>query len=215
MPLLILGVVASVEATTVLQHSFKNSFEANAEDYLYSTSSVRKYSEPASLPVTYWGTTANDVDAEIIYRFNPGTTITAGTLFARVNPFDFGSSWGEASIWGSKDGTNWEVLVPWTARGPTSQTLSFGSPLSPGILPNSLLGGTEIYIKGVLKTFNSPNTSHSMSQWARTPTFGLEDYEEDVFSITLESIPEPTTCGLALAAVLCLAAGRVGAAPTF
>lgn len=63
---LIMGCCGSATGEIILQHSFQNVYQAGAEDYLYSTSFLRKYSEWQNPPVTYWGTTANNQDAEIV-----------------------------------------------------------------------------------------------------------------------------------------------------
>lgn len=170
-----------------LQTSFQNVYDSNAEDYLHSTTNVRKYAEWQNPPITYWGTIVNEIDSEIIYKFSPGGKITDGTIYVNVAQFDFGDSWGEASIWGSKNNLYWRLL---------SKRTSFGTPESPETLPGYLLGGNELYIRGLLRTYNSPNSSYSMAQ------LGRSNGSADIFSINLNAIPEPTTCILFLAGLI-------------
>lgn len=120
-------------------------------------------------------------------------------MYARVSPFDFGSSWGQAWIYGSRDGVDWELLVDGSARGTQTYIWGTGVDETPADLPTTLLGGTEVWVKAVLRTFNSPNSSYSMSQWARASSADVyKDYRLDVFSIELNSsaVPEPHTWSL-------------------
>jgi len=128
-------------AEIVLKHSIQNVYQAEADAYLHSTRNVRKYSEWQRPPVTYWGTTANGVAGEIVYRFDAGVKIDGVKMFARVNPFDFGHRWGQAWIYGSKDGVTWELLVDGSARGGGTYVWGTGFGEMPKELPSTLTGG--------------------------------------------------------------------------
>src|SRR5262245_2685570 len=89
-----------------------NVFDANADLYVVCQQDVRKYSEWQSPPATYWGPSANDVQGLLTLRFDfPAPTasilLKAETLAAYHNG---GGHYGSASLWGSKDGSSWQLL---------------------------------------------------------------------------------------------------------
>ena len=176
----------TAEASILLQHSFHTVYDSNAEDFLYSTSNAVKRAEGNG--TKYWSPSANGVDAEIVYRFNAGAKIDQAVLYARVNQFDFGSSWGVADIWGSRNGQDWTWLAGNNqTRGDGTFRYGTGEDI-PDALPSNLLGGNEIWIKATMNTVGSP----IMAQWARNPYWIPE---ANVFEIQLHSnpVPEPAT----------------------
>ncbi len=176
----------TAEASLLLQHSFEKVHDPNAEDFLHSFSNaVKRYDV---LGIEYWSPEKNEVDAEIVYRFNAGAKIDQALLYARVDQFDDGD-YGLADIWGSRNGQDWTWLAG--SYGITGNRAYFygNSDDTPYALPSNLLGGNEIWIKATMYTVGDPR----MAQWARNYEYNPPDAK--VFEIQLYSnaVPEPAT----------------------
>ena len=148
---------------------FKHINETGAESYLVSSTNVRKYSEWQSPPNTYWGPTANGVDGVLTYRFPASQLIRAARLKASTDSYNFpwpgyfGSGKGWSSIWGSKNGSDWVLLLD--NPRPTDNVgrgLSYDQSL-----PADLLGGRELWIQVRLRVTEAPNTSYTTAQFGR------------------------------------------------
>jgi len=151
------------------EFGFQHINEAGAETYLVSTSNVRKYSEWQSPPLTYWGPTANGIDGALTYRFPGSGTVQAARLKASTDSFNFpwpgyfGAGKGWSSIWGSKNGSDWILLMDNprptdnVGRGMTYDQL----------LPVELLGGKDLWIQVRLSVIEAYNTSYTTAQFGR------------------------------------------------
>ena len=149
--------------------AFKHIDEARAGSYVISQQNVRKYTEWQSPPTTYWAPSAN-APAAITQKFPISGTVTKAHLTADIASFNFGGSRGGSSIWASKDGVQWELLLdnPVPNRIDSYKTYD-------GYLPASLLGGSEIYIQVRYLTENSPNSSYSLAQFCRSDAAATRD----------------------------------------
>ena len=163
---------------------FKHINETGAESYLVSTSNVRKYSEWQSPPLTYWGPTANGVDGALTYRFPASQPIRAARLKASIESFNFpwpgyfGSGKGWSSIWGSKNGSDWILLLD--NPRPTDNVgrgMAYDQQL-----PGALLGGTDLWIQVRLRVTEAPNSSYTTAQFGR----GNSANSQRIFELKLD-----------------------------
>jgi hypothetical protein len=176
---------------------FSNVNEAVAETYLTATSGVRKYSEWQSPPLTYWGPTANGVDGALTYRFPASQPIRAARLKASVESFNFpwpgyfGSGKGWSSIWGSKNGSDWILLLD--NPRPTDNVgrgMAYDQQL-----PGALLGGTDLWIQVRLRVTEAPNSSYTTAQFGR----GSSANSQRIFEVKLDYdglIPETSQAAI-------------------
>jgi len=158
--------------------------QPDADKYLVSQSHVRKYSEwQQPYPVTYWGPTDNGVDANLTFKFPLKQKASRIDLFANMATFNFlqggGSGTGCASLWGSKDGKKWTLLLDNPVPNRIDSVKTFDSQL-----PDSLLGANEIWVQVRLRVDGAPNTSFTTAQFARTSSEGRNPPEtKPIFSI--------------------------------
>ncbi|MFM7740021.1 MAG: cadherin repeat domain-containing protein, partial [Planctomycetota bacterium] len=159
---------------------FKHVNEAGAEQYLLSSSGMRKYSEWQSPAITYWGPSANNAEGSLVYKFpfsSPAQTIR---LMAHSPSWDFftepgGSGRGASSLEVSRDGATWLSLRN------SLEPRSWGADWTyDDFLPQSVLGGTEIWVRMRFYTESAPATSYTVAQFGRSTTaattnvFGIE-----------------------------------------
>jgi hypothetical protein len=176
---------------------FSNINEVGAETYLTATSGVRKYSEWQNPPTTYWGPTSNGIDASLTYKVTGLKTIRAARLKASTESYNFpwpgyyGAGKGWSSIWGSKDGSNW-VLVMDNPR-PTDNVgrgMAYDQ-----TLPAELLGAQELWIQIRLRVTEAPNSSYTTAQFGR----GSSANSQRIFEVKLDYdglIPETSQAAI-------------------
>ncbi len=162
--------------------------QPDADKYLVSQSHVRKYRETQqTYPVTYWGPTDNGVDANLTYKFPLKQKASRIDLLANIASFNFsqggGSGTGCSSLWGSKDGKNWTLLLDNPAPNRIDSYKTFDSQL-----PDSLLGANEIWVQIRLRADGAPNTAYTTAQFARTSSEERKPQEiKPIFSIRAHS----------------------------
>jgi hypothetical protein len=176
---------------------FSNINEAGAETYLTATSGVRKYSEWQNPPTTYWGPTSNGIDASLTYRVTGLKTIRAARLKASIESYNFpwpgyfGSGKGWSSIWGSKNGSDWILLLD--NPRPTDNVgrgMAYDQQL-----PGALLGGTDLWIQVRLRVTEAPNSSYTTAQFGR----GSSANSQRIFEVKLDYdglIPETSQAAI-------------------
>jgi hypothetical protein len=179
------------------EFGFQHINEAGAESYLVSTSNVRKYSEWQSPPLTYWGPTANEVDGALTYRFPASQPIRVARLKASIESYNFpwpgyfGSGKGWSSIWGSKNGSDWILLLD--NPRPTDNVgrgMAYDQQL-----PGALLGGTDLWIQVRLRVTEAPNSSYTTAQFGR----GSSANSQRIFEVKLDYdglIPETSQAAI-------------------
>lgn len=137
---------SKVEAAS-FNYSYGNPFDAAAQTYIHSTSNISLYAEG---PVRLWkpnfgGTTfGNTTPGVITYKFDFGSDVVdSANLFTHNPTFHWSYSRGHNRLFGSKDGTNWELLLD---TPPPAFGSANGGTYN-GALPATLLGGTELWVR--------------------------------------------------------------------
>jgi hypothetical protein len=115
-------------------------------EYVVEQTNARRFSEG---PIDYWCPTDNGREARVTQRFAFTNAIHRAYLSveyiytANFSPATF----GHATLWGSKDGLRWVRL----AHAPTPEVAAHGAHYQ-ALLPDSLLGGQELWIQARLYT---------------------------------------------------------------
>src|SRR5205814_1020552 len=129
------------------EYSYSDVYQPNALSYVVSMANVQRLHE-ANPPVSYFCPIVNGTPALITQRFSLAAPIADAFLQTGLASYNFGGgSFGSGSIWGSKDGDNWDLLVD----APTPATIDSGYPYN-GHLPATLLGGNSIWIQTRMQT---------------------------------------------------------------
>jgi len=166
-------------------HGFKHIDESVASQFLTSSNNVRKYSEWQNPPTTYWGPSSNDRDSSITYRYTRPGRIVSGRLFANLASLNFpwpgyaGSGKGASSIWVSKDGQSWSLVLD----NPTPANSVDSYKTFNAALPNSVLGGTDLWVQVRLRTTGSPLSSYTTAQFSRSSASATAS----IYELRLES----------------------------
>ena len=168
------------------QHSFSEVTDPLADDYLFNLENAEIATDPFTLQDRYLRPTANHNDGLVTYRFDLGAEITAAYLTARLNTEWSGTTsaqGGIGSIWGSKDGQNWQLLL--NVPAPPSSETGTRQGVFDNNLPISLLGTDEIWIQARLRTVLDSNDA----RWSPThiPTAG------NIFEFKAATVPEPSS----------------------
>jgi hypothetical protein len=175
-------IITPVEMFT---HGFKHINQAGAESYLIASANVRKYSEWQNPPVTYWGPTTNDKNSSLTYKFTRPGQITGGSVVANLASFNFpwpgyaGAGKGSSSLWASRDGKSWTLLLD----NPTPSDRVDSYKKFNAELPASVLGGRDLWIQVRMRTTQSPLSSYTTAQFSRSSTASIEN----IFEVNLKN----------------------------
>jgi len=174
-----------ITSTENFRHGFKHINEPVASQFLVSSNNVRRYSEWQNPPVTYWGPSSNDIDSSLTYRFARPGRILSGTLLANLASFNFpwpgfaGSGKGSSSVWASKDGQAWVLLLD----NPTPANWVDSYKTFNASLPATVLGGTNLWFQVRMRTTGSPASSYTTAQFSRSSSSSTAN----VFEVNLQS----------------------------
>ena len=181
---LLSGPLVPVLAGT-FNYGFKSVFDSNADDYLVGQENVKKFPVSFYPPVDYWGPSLDGVEGILTYKFDfaePSETIH---LKAHMVCWDFvrygagygGRGWGSVSLWGSLDGTNFELLADIPRPNALAESIDYNQDL-----PSSLLGGSSLWLQMKLFSVGSPISSYSVAQFSRNnvPNDGNNVFELNV-----------------------------------
>jgi len=101
---------------------------------------------------TYWNPKTNGTPATLTQKFTFPRPTAQIFLTAELDSFNFGSGeYGSGSLWGSKDGTNWVLLLDAPTPAYPGYPYGYGYDYSTN-LPASLIGSTNIWIQARLLT---------------------------------------------------------------
>jgi hypothetical protein len=147
--------------------------------YVVEARDIGHYREWQSSPDTYLGCLRNDVECQVVYRFETTVPVAHARLIAVSRCWDFvaepgGAGRGAAAIDVSRDGGTW-IPVRDAIAGPEWG----GDWVIDEPLPTAVLGGVAIWVRVRLLTIGSPNITYSVAQFGRNrddpsqPTFGI------------------------------------------
>jgi hypothetical protein len=193
--ILSIGLTTSAVAAN-FEYSYANPYSAAAQTYVHSLSNIHLYSEAtvrAYVPIAGGATEATTTPGVITYKFDFGTDIVGtASLISRNPTFHWSYSRGHNYLYGSKDGTNWEQLLDVTT--PAFGTANSGN--YNGLLPTSLSGGNELWIKAELFSFG-PNVGCCGGAGRNTAQHSRYDINESplakVFALEVDFATPPVS----------------------
>jgi hypothetical protein len=144
---------------------YTNVFASNALQYVVGQTNIQRTDEGGGGD-TYWKPINNGMPASLTQKFTFPRPTAQVFLAAHLSIFNFGSgTYGSGSLWASKDGTNWVSLLnaPTPAGIATNYTYATN-------LPNSLIGGTQIWIQARLQTTGLNNQAQFQRAYNGNPT---------------------------------------------
>lgn len=156
---------------------FTNVLAANALNYVVGQTNIAIINEGDG--DTYWCPINDGTPATLTQEFTFPEPTTQAFLNAELSSFNFGSWYGSGSLWGSKDGTNWVMLL--TAPAPSSP--GFGTNYTTN-LPNALIGSTQIWIQARLETTGY----HIMAQYLRQ--YSVTSGTNNIFELDVQYAPQ-------------------------
>ncbi len=183
-------------------YEFETVFSPNADQYLIGQVNMMKVSEGGQ--ITYWCPTVSTGQGELIYKFDFPVVSNDINLKFRLSDFNFGSSYGDASVFGSVDGVSYNLISHLSTPGPPwpypSDDVFFNYPLG-----SEFLGQDKLFLKVQLNVVNS----NVMAQFLRSDGHPQNYYrpwfsETPIFSITVNGaivVPEPSGLNLLLIAI--------------
>jgi hypothetical protein len=165
-------------------YSYSDVFEASAEDHLVNQSNVQKINEGI---VHYYSPITPGTPASLTYHFDLSGTITDASLFAHLASFNFGGdSFGFGSLWGSTDGTTWQLLMD----APTPSGIAQGHFYDQS-LPTSLLGDSDMWIQVRMQA----SGWNILSQFSRTDiNVPIQIFGSRPQSLPFPSVLTPSCC---------------------
>ena len=180
--------VSDVDDTqeSTFQYGFKHVNEPHADDYLISSTNMRRYSEWQNPPITYWGPTQNNLEGELVYKFPLNGPTRSATLYAKSPTWDFftsdiglGSGRGVSAIEVSGDGNEWVTLHD------NIEPKNWGADwVYDGDLPTDVLGTSELWVRMRFYVESAPNSSYTVAQFGRSTSAA----ESDVFGLSVRSL---------------------------
>ncbi len=211
------GLVALISATAAvpgfaggLVYTYQTVFDANADTYIVDQQNVKKYSEWQVQPVTYWGPSANDVNASLTMRFSFSAPTAQASLNAELTAANWinggRSDYGSSSLWGSTDGVTWQQLA--IAEVATGAPFIGTNVVYGQNLPGSLLGGTQLWLQvrmfthdSLVSAYPDPAASWADAQFSRYDP-NTPPVPANVFELNVITVPEPSSIALAVLALL-------------
>ncbi|MGI9459757.1 MAG: hypothetical protein ACR2NF_07150, partial [Pirellulales bacterium] len=161
-------IIVENTSETSFDYGFRHINQENAEDFLVSSSGMRKYSEWQSPPITYWGPSSNDQEGQLVYKFPLSGLTTSASLYASSPTWDFftepgGNGRGASALEVSNDGETWVSLHN------NLEPRNWGGDWTfDGALPAEALGTTELWVQMRFYVENAPNSSYTVAQFGRS-----------------------------------------------
>ena len=146
--LLFVGLASTAQAWD-FDFGYTHAFHPNATNYVVEQSNIERSAEgDASHGVSYWHPIQNGVEARLTQKFSFPRQTDRIRMFAHMASYNFSAStYGSGTVHGSKDGTNWVLLM----ESPRPAGIDGGAFFNAD-LPASLVGGKEIWIQARMQT---------------------------------------------------------------
>ena len=175
-------------------YGYQTVYSPNADTYIVDQQNVTKISEWQSPPITYWGPSGNGVQGVLTSRFDFSAPTTEVFLNASLTSFNWiggaGSGYGSSSLWGSTDGSSWQLLLddPTPPNGTGGVAMTYSQDV-----PASLLGGTSFWLQVRMQEASDYSI-------AADGQFGRADGSApgNIFELDAMLAPEPSSLGLGL-----------------
>jgi hypothetical protein len=173
-------------------YEIANPYAPNAEEYLISQTNVTKISENygGGQFVTYYAPSVQTGQGVMLYKFDFAAASSQISLKFRLSAFNFGSSFGDITLSGSKTGSDFSTI------GSLPKPVNIDSFLVYDQAIGSEFTGSDILYLRVEMNVTSWNI---MSQWLRHDT--TDPSHTPIFTISVNYVPEPSGAAFGLVAV--------------
>jgi hypothetical protein len=197
------GVTATHADTWDFTYGYNTVYDSNADEYVVSQDNVIKADVGDSPPYYAYQPSSIGVPGSVTYRFTFAKPTQAATLQASLASFYCSDAYnGASSLWASKDGVNWQLLLDDPVPPPIYW--GYGSFLTYNQeLPSSLLGSDSLWVQGRMESWGV--TSY-LAQFSRAQYPIDSPTPNPVFQIQVNTVPEPSTITLLCAAAVGLCA---------
>jgi hypothetical protein len=176
------------------QYEFWNVYSSNALDHVVEQTNIKRSLEGTdpNYGCSYWNPILSGQQARLSLKFEferPTKDVYLhATMFTAFNG-------GFGSLLGSKNGIDWTQLMDAPSSSDAGYTYS-------SLLPESLLGSSEIWIQGRLQT-TSGNILAQFLRWDTRYASNQPPYNVFELKANLVPVPEPSTYAIALAGLAC------------
>jgi hypothetical protein len=173
---LLLARIASAGQTSDFNYSYQDVFSTNAEAFIVKRENVRKYREWQEPPVTYWGPIASGKPGILTMKFDFPSGAREMFLKARLTAFnwrDIYGYYGSSSLWASKDGTSWQMLLdcpPPLTGDDHIRDLTYNQPL-----PATFAGAESVWLQARMQEWNEHGRVVGQGQFSRNNPETLEE----------------------------------------
>lgn len=180
--LLFFKMTASVAATDFV---IKSVLDKQAENYLVEKEHIRTYSERFKPYANYWAIAQKDKPARLTFRLLLEMPLKSAQLHAKLisvnsnNNKAYGSGVGHGSLWCSRDGKNWHLLLD--APSP-DKTFLKGYDFHNN-LPADLKGTMQVWVQVRLFATGMKDSTYSVAQFARN---NMDDPNSNVFLLRVK-----------------------------
>lgn len=147
------------------EYKFVDALDSTAEQYVVSKVNIQARSEGSS--IKYYCPVNNNQDSSITYRYDFNTPIKSAFLQCNLYAVNFGSSYGQGSLWGSTNGIDWIQIMD----RPTP--VFDGSTGYEADLPSTLTGGTSLWLQARMLTVGWNITAQWLRSQSRPYVFEL------------------------------------------
>ena len=170
-----------------------NAYATNAEDYLISQTNVTKVSENygGGTFVTYYAPSVQTGQGVMLYKFDFASPSSQIVLKFKLSAFNFGSSFGDILVSGSKNGTDYASIAALPKPANIDSFLNYDQAIG------SEFTGTNAFF---LKVEMNVTNWNIMSQWLRHDNTAPAD--TPIFSSSVNYVPEQSSTAFGLVAVL-------------
>ncbi len=211
-PLIALTLACLLITTAARAWDFSYSYhtvnDAGALTYVVGQQNIARYNDWTGS--SYWGPTVNDQQATLTSRFTFSGPTAEIFLHARIQAYNWYTpggriDYGFASLWGSTDGSSWQLLLD----APVPANLSMSDLVYNQDVPASLLGSNQFWLQTRLQQhgamlFNPGDAAAwTDAQFSRFDGPGVTPPSTgDAFTLNAMLVPEPTLCGLLAVSLL-------------
>lgn len=151
------------------QYALKSVLEPDAEKYVVSKTNIRTFHERFKPHHSYWAAAVNDIPASMTFRFSLEKPLISARLYTNIivanfnNNKSYGTGTGRGSLWCSRDGKNWLLLID---AVPPEVVAVKGYDYYKN-LPSELRGSKEIWLQIRLLATGMKDSTYSSAQFAR------------------------------------------------
>jgi hypothetical protein len=180
-------------------YEITNPYAPNAEDFLISQtlSSRRTENYGGGQFITYYSPSIGTGQGQLTYKFGFAELSDAITLSFKIYAANFGSSYGDINVKGSKNGIDYLDIASLPKPAGLYDFMDYNQTIG-----SDFAGSDEFYLKVEMNVVNN----NILSQWLRHDNTAPAD--TPIFTISVNYVPEPSNMTLAVMATVIFVIGE-------